>query len=77
MVFNSCMVSSQTESLLLLQTFDIRLLRVTTGGASLGTDTTVRVGILKNDSPNGVFSFVAVEVRLRVGFLWVHFLINV
>ena len=49
-------------SLFCSQTFDVELIRVSAGGATLGGDTTVRLGILKSDSPNGVFSFVAVDV---------------
>ena len=40
------------------------------GGATLGEDTTVRVGILKSDSPNGVFSFVAVEVSSLLTYIY-------
>lgn len=46
-----------------LETFDVHLLAVTSGGAGLGTDTSVRVGIIRNDSPNGVFSFLEAQVR--------------
>ena len=42
---------------MIFQTFIVRLMRVTTGGASLGRDTAVTVSIIKNDSPNGMFSF--------------------
>jgi hypothetical protein len=36
-----------------------------TGGAALGTRQEVRVGILKNDSPNGLFRFVTSPVVVR------------
>ena len=43
------------------QTFDVKLISVT-GGALLGPASTVRIAILKNDSPNGLFRFVTAEV---------------
>ena len=46
------------------QTFDVSLTMVTSGGGSLGTDSVVRVGIVKNDSPTGVFSFSQTQVHL-------------
>ena len=45
-----------------LQTFDVQLIRVTSGGASIGPDRAVRIGIIRNDSPNGVFSFENIQV---------------
>ena len=51
------------------QTFDVVLLAVTSGGGSLGPDNTVRVGILKNDSPTGLFSFVILQVKYYSGTL--------
>ena len=42
---------------------------MTSGGATLGERKTVRVGILKNDSPNGEFSFVAVDVSIKFNIL--------
>ncbi len=47
----------------------MRLVSVTTGGASIGPDRSLRVGILKNDSPNGVFSFLAIRVSSTVDHL--------
>lgn len=44
------------------QTFDVKLLSVSSGLSQLGTMTTVRVAILKNDSPNGLFRFALSEV---------------
>ena len=44
--------------------FDVQLISVT-GGASLGSFRSVRVAILKNDSPNGLFGFVNTEYRVR------------
>ena len=46
------------------QTFYVRLVNVT-GGAALGTRQEVRVGILKNDSPNGLFRFVTSQAVVR------------
>ena len=46
-----------------MQTFDVKLLSVPSGGAALGTDISLRVGIKKNDSPNGIFSFLEDQVR--------------
>ena len=51
------------------QTFDVELIAVTSGGATLGERKTVRLGIMKNDSPNGEFSFVAVDVSITVSIL--------
>ena len=39
-------------------------MRVTSGGADLGGDTEVRVGILRSDSPYGVLSFTQSEVTV-------------
>ncbi|KAL4228132.1 hypothetical protein ACF0H5_013567 [Mactra antiquata] len=47
-----------------METFDIKLISVT-GGAVLGPVSTVRIAILKNDSPNGLFRFVAPQVVVR------------
>ncbi|XP_053406314.1 adhesion G-protein coupled receptor V1-like [Mercenaria mercenaria] len=44
-----------------LETFYVRLVNVT-GGAALGPRQEVRVGILKNDSPNGLFRFVTSQL---------------
>jgi len=41
----------------MLQTFDVQLVSVT-GGAVLGASRSLRVAILKNDSPSGMFRFV-------------------
>lgn len=51
-----------TQLTYLLQTFDVKLLSVSSGLSQLGTMTTVRVAILKNDSPNGLFRFSQSEV---------------
>lgn len=48
-----------------MQTFDIKLLNVV-GGSTLGPQTTVRIAILKNDSPNGLFRFVQNQVSFTV-----------
>ncbi|CAH1797156.1 unnamed protein product [Owenia fusiformis] len=49
-----------------LELFDVQLLRVT-GSAALGAESsrTVRVGIRKNDSPNGLFGFQSTELSVR------------
>ncbi|KAH3717902.1 hypothetical protein DPMN_060698 [Dreissena polymorpha] len=47
-----------------METFDISLISVT-GGALLGPSKSVRVAILKNDSPNGLFRFVTSEVVVK------------
>ena len=39
-------------------------MRITSGGAQLGEDITVRVGIMRSDSPYGVFSFSTPEIRV-------------
>lgn len=44
--------------------FDVQLISVT-GGATLGSYRSVRVAILKNDSPNGLFGFVEKEFRVK------------
>jgi len=49
----------------LFQTFDIQLISVT-GGALLGPLSSVRIAILKNDSPNGLFRFVTAQVGKRL-----------
>jgi hypothetical protein len=46
-----------------LQTFDVKLLSVPSGGAVLGSDISIRVGIRKSDSPNGIFSFLEKQVN--------------
>ncbi len=46
----------------MLQTFEVSLVEVTSGGGTLGSDKSVRVGIRKNDSPTGIFSFVILQV---------------
>ena len=43
------------------QTFDVKLIRVN-GDAVLGSVTSVRIAILKNDSPTGFFRFATTEV---------------
>lgn len=45
------------------QTIDIKLTQVIAGGAVLGSDNVVRIGILPNDSPTGIFSFVSLQVN--------------
>ena len=45
------------QVLFLFQQFDVQLIAVTSGTGTLGSDRSVRVGILKNDSPTGLFSF--------------------
>ena len=47
------------------QTFEVELFEVTSGGATLGPYNSVLVGILPNDSPTGVFSFVSLQVRME------------
>ncbi|VDI35962.1 G-protein coupled receptor 98 [Mytilus galloprovincialis] len=47
-----------------METFDIKLLTVT-GGSALGPNTRVRIAILKNDSPNGLFRFVQNLVSVK------------
>lgn len=44
--------------------FDVQLVSVS-GGAALGTSRTVRVAILKNDSPNGLFGFAKTQYTVR------------
>ena len=39
-------------------------MRVTSGGAILGNDISVRVGILRSDSPHGVISFTQSEITV-------------
>lgn len=52
-----------------LETFDVQLVQVVSGGAGLGEDRSVRVGIIRNDSPNGVFSFLDTKVSASVEFV--------
>ncbi|XP_052793587.1 adhesion G-protein coupled receptor V1-like [Mya arenaria] len=47
-----------------METFDIELISVT-GGALLGPVSSVRIAILKNDSPNGLFRFVSTQAVVR------------
>ncbi|KAJ8304146.1 hypothetical protein KUTeg_017729 [Tegillarca granosa] len=47
-----------------METFDVKLLSVT-GGSQLGPANFVKVAILKNDSPNGLFRFVQTEVVIK------------
>ncbi|GFR83307.1 G-protein coupled receptor 98-like, partial [Elysia marginata] len=47
-----------------METFDVKLIDVT-GDAGLGQTTTVRIAILKNDSPTGLFRFATSQVETR------------
>ncbi|XP_076465116.1 adhesion G-protein coupled receptor V1-like isoform X2 [Babylonia areolata] len=47
-----------------LESFDVKLIDVT-GDAVLGSITTVRIAILKNDSPTGLFKFATREVEIK------------
>ncbi|XP_061172919.1 adhesion G-protein coupled receptor V1-like [Saccostrea echinata] len=48
-----------------METFDVKLLSISSGLSQLGTMTVVRIAILKNDSPTGLFRFSQSEVRVR------------
>ncbi|KAI8777860.1 G-protein coupled receptor 98, partial [Biomphalaria glabrata] len=50
-----------------LETFDVKLIGIT-GNAQLGTFRQVRVGILKNDSPTGLFRFATTQVTTQEGY---------
>ncbi|XP_069137444.1 adhesion G-protein coupled receptor V1-like isoform X2 [Argopecten irradians] len=47
-----------------METFDVKLISKT-GGSEFGPNRSVRVAILKNDSPNGLFRFVTSEVTVK------------
>ncbi|KAL8615958.1 hypothetical protein ACOMHN_034634 [Nucella lapillus] len=47
-----------------METFEVKLIGVT-GDAALGTTKTVRIAILKNDSPTGLFKFATREVEIQ------------
>ncbi|KAL3865787.1 hypothetical protein ACJMK2_043142 [Sinanodonta woodiana] len=47
-----------------METFDVRLIGIS-GGSIIGPINSVRIAILKNDSPNGLVRFVTTEVVLR------------
>ena len=47
------------------QSFEVHLLKVESGTAVLGTQKKVTVGILKNDSPSGVFGFIQTKQTVR------------
>ncbi|KAK3601208.1 hypothetical protein CHS0354_004408 [Potamilus streckersoni] len=47
-----------------METFDVRLIGIS-GGGILGPINSVRIAILKNDSPNGLFRFVTTEAVVR------------
>lgn len=44
--------------------FDIQLISVA-GGATLGSSRSVRVAILKNDTPSGMFGFVHTMLSIK------------
>ena len=48
--------------------FDVQLISVT-GGAALGTLRSIRVAILKNDSPSGMFGFTQTLYSVRESVL--------